>query len=493
MDVTPVEVEKSVPLVPSKSEWLRADFSLLSIDPIAVDRENAVLRGMVVAQEGVFKNEWRGEFDKDGLSTIVDLINARPNGVKSRFTHPTMSDDGLGKYLGQVMNARLDETKNGNGKKVDCVRADLHFDRTALDTPPGGGKPYGQYVMDLTESNPDAISSSVVIKKEEAYRLNEDGTRKKDKEGVELAPLWKPLEIHASDIVDEGDAVDGLLSADTDRFPYWKGTALLNKTFPGAPREVFHEKLHSFLNRYENLRFGDKKNLDAGEPMECPECGKKYKDDDKYCSECGAKLQKSKPHGDENMSDKQPVKPVVPEKGKEPEKLTAEQAELARLREENAKQKTEMEALAAKANEAESLASVVEGLQQDVATLNADKDRMEVEKLFDGELFHKWATDEHGALVDQALKTKTLSKELYDGFITSIRNRKDVKPRLSQVAAHIHDDGKGAATNDQLIEKYKVELSKTMPDAKPNVLLRKATSAAMKDSEWREEGVSNAR
>ncbi len=39
----------------------------------------------------------------DGLKEIVRLANKTPTGLKSRFTHPTESDDGLGKHLKEII------------------------------------------------------------------------------------------------------------------------------------------------------------------------------------------------------------------------------------------------------------------------------------------------------------------------------------------------------------------------------------------------------
>lgn len=196
-----------------KAQWLRAD---AGSSPIGVDRNKAVLHGFVLAQEGPFKSEGRGEFNEKALKGIVKLANAEPNGLKSRFNHPTLSDDGVGKHLGRVHGARMDSARVRRGDEfvmVKAVRGDLHFDPTALRTPPGGGgRPLGQYVMDLAETDPDALSSSLVLEVDEEFRLNKDGTRVRDADGRELPPLWYPKRLHSSDIVNVGDAVDGLLS-----------------------------------------------------------------------------------------------------------------------------------------------------------------------------------------------------------------------------------------------------------------------------------------
>lgn len=256
--------------------------------PTGVDRANNVILGYTVAQVGPFKSAGRGEFDLRSLRTIVQLGNEMEKGLKVRYTHPTDSDDSLGKFLGRATKFRLAEARNAAGKKVDAVRADLKFDPTALDTPPGGGgKPLGRYVMDLAESDPDAISSSLVLDPDQEARLDHrTGLPLVGPDGEELPPLWRPKKLFASDIVDEGDAVDGLLSAEglcralsadtlTDelravlKFDNLQrlSTQLLDGFFKGAPREEVEEKCKAWLARYLDLRHGGKGPAAEPEPQ----------------------------------------------------------------------------------------------------------------------------------------------------------------------------------------------------------------------------------
>src|SRR5262249_40131778 len=146
------------------------------------------------------------------LREIVRLGNASRGGLKARFTHPDMSSDGLGKFLGRARDFTLGTAVDARtGMTVSAGPADLHFDPSAPQTPSGD---LAKYVMDLAESDPAALSSSLVLRADEEYRLRKDGTRETDAEGNDLPPLWRPTQLMASDIVDTGDAVDGLLSAE---------------------------------------------------------------------------------------------------------------------------------------------------------------------------------------------------------------------------------------------------------------------------------------
>ena len=240
-------------------EWLKAQ---TSGRPIEVDRDNGIIRGFVVAQEGPFKSEGRGEFDGKSLRSIVSLMKAAPGGLKSRFTHPDMSNDGLGKFLGRARKPSLDKaTIERDGKKMEvaAVRADLHIAESAYKTPSGD---LATYVMDLASEDPDALSSSLVLTYEDEVRLEKDGTRKKDENGEPLPPIWRPTRLHASDVVDTGDAVDGLLAASLtgEGLPdevVRKAAALLKQQFSGKTREFVEPRLRAWCDRVIEHYFGD--------------------------------------------------------------------------------------------------------------------------------------------------------------------------------------------------------------------------------------------
>jgi len=175
---------------------------LARANPIGVDRENARINGLVLAEKGPFKTPFRGEFDGKSLTAIVSLIKQKGS-VRSRFGHATPLDNGPGNFLGRVSNPRLDG---------DRVRGDLQFNPSAFKAPRGD---LASYVMELAQSDPqEGLSTSLVLTTEQELRLNKNGTLKEDANGDPLPPLWRPLEVFQSDIVDVGDAVhNGMLAA----------------------------------------------------------------------------------------------------------------------------------------------------------------------------------------------------------------------------------------------------------------------------------------
>jgi len=243
-------------------DWLRAGNGAQAI---GVDRKSEVIRGVIIAQEGVFKSEGRGEFDLDALTVIADKVNASPNGLKSRLAHPDDSNDGIGKFLGRVRNATLDEigTREAEGElktdRIAVVRADLHIDPSSHETPSGD---LGGYIMALAESDSDAMSTSLVLRAEKTYRLDKHDRPLRDDDGDELPPLWDPTHLHALDVVDTGDAVDGMLSAgiEVDVLPngvVHRAEELMGRQFAGKSREFVQSHCEAWLGRYLSRRYGE--------------------------------------------------------------------------------------------------------------------------------------------------------------------------------------------------------------------------------------------
>lgn len=266
--------------------------------PIGVDRENEVIRGAIMAQEGVFKDE-RGEFDSFSLEETIKLVKAAPNGLKARMSHPDESHDGIGKFLGRWRDPWIDvvtfRDSEGTLKTdpIKVVRGDLHIDPSSHSTPGGD---LGKYILDLAESDPDALSSSLVLKPEREVRTDKYGIPMRGPNGEELPALWRPLEIHACDIVDTGDAVDGLLSVSlaAGELPngiLYKAAEMLDKHFAGQDEDFVVEHCLAWFDRYLSRR-----SLAAADAEPAPEeparhdgCrsarGMHY---EKQCKQCGA-------------------------------------------------------------------------------------------------------------------------------------------------------------------------------------------------------------
>lgn len=234
-----------------------------------VDREKQIIYGVVMAQEGPFKSEGRGEFDKDALAAIRDMVAAAPNGIKCRLAHPDESHDGVDKTLGRFRDPRLDvlTARDSEGTlktdAVACVRGDLHLNPAADKGP----FKMGDYVMTLAETDPDLFSTSLVLSTDREYRIDAKGLPMIDADGQELPPLWRPTQIMACDCVSTGDAVDGLLGrmggsiealGGLPNGAVFAAAAALDKHFAGKPREFVQKHCKAFLDHYLNRRYGAK-------------------------------------------------------------------------------------------------------------------------------------------------------------------------------------------------------------------------------------------
>jgi len=186
------------------------DAWLASKDP--AERGGLDIRGRTIAQLGTFKDD-RGQFDQESLEKIVELGNAKKDGLKSNYKHRSMSDDNLGKYLGRDFDLQLAMTKDG----IPCVKS-AHFELDAMAMrpgPEGGGTPYGEYVAGLSISDPSSFSSSLTLRKTSERKLGEDGRPEKDAQGNRVPDIWRPTHLLSIDVVSIGAAVDDFLSAES--------------------------------------------------------------------------------------------------------------------------------------------------------------------------------------------------------------------------------------------------------------------------------------
>lgn len=129
-----------------------------------IRREAGVYRAGLIEGAAILS---RGEVQTHGvwvdtvmLRQAVTAIDGKPQGIKSRFMHPGISGDGLGRVLGRYRDPRLDG---------DIVRADLHIFETAHDTPDGN---LAAYIMNLAEEDPTVFGNSIAFEPNELAERN---------------------------------------------------------------------------------------------------------------------------------------------------------------------------------------------------------------------------------------------------------------------------------------------------------------------------------
>ena len=210
--------------------------------PVRVDRKANVIFGASLMQLGDLNDAevrpWT--VDTKTLDQALSLSSRSANGLKARFTHPNMSADGMGSYLGRWKNLRID----GN-----TLRGDLHIADAAFTSPQGD---LGNYVMDLAESDPESFGVSLATKLDSAD-LQQFTAQNDSKPKAERA-MW-PMRfaaIKAGDVVDDPAATrGGMFSLDADlRDLPAQATALLQTYFGDAEPSVVRGRIAAFLDRY---------------------------------------------------------------------------------------------------------------------------------------------------------------------------------------------------------------------------------------------------
>lgn len=129
-------------------------------DALPVDRKGGkfgagIIRGvsLLTVGEAMGHNEWvDGEF----AASVAGAVNQMNKGAKARFTHPSVSGDGLGRYMGRAFDGRY------NAETGQAV-ADIHLAKAAHDTPDGD---LASYVMGLAEEDPEAFAISIAFERD---------------------------------------------------------------------------------------------------------------------------------------------------------------------------------------------------------------------------------------------------------------------------------------------------------------------------------------
>lgn len=190
----------------------------------SVEREGGdfgagVIYGYSVITEGeaLGHSMW---IDKEFLNQVATAGNEKPAGLKSRFTHPGLSGDGLGKAIGKSKNFRV---------KGNQVFADLHFFESAHELPELGDA--AGYLMGMAEEAPEDFGTSIVfdpdVKAEREFIAANGGKVVEDDEGTHYGKFQSPdkknkknfrharlASLNASDVVDEPAAnPHGMFSA----------------------------------------------------------------------------------------------------------------------------------------------------------------------------------------------------------------------------------------------------------------------------------------
>jgi len=247
-----------------------------TIDPEGGSQGAGIIRGasLIAKGEALGHDFW---IDDVALDQVAELGNTE-TGLKVRFTHPSMSGDGLGSYLGRAKNLSRDG---------DQVFGDVHFSPTSRGENPGGEGDRGGYVLALADDDPEAFGMSIVFDHDfpaeaqfvhDNEEFEDDDTRghfvSPDSDNVENFAHVRLAALHGADFVDTpaanpsglfhiGPTADILKQAD-GVLAYALG---LSEELPEDAGGLSPERFRGFLSRFLDSRGLALSLIEREEPM----------------------------------------------------------------------------------------------------------------------------------------------------------------------------------------------------------------------------------
>lgn len=201
------------------------------------DKRTKAVYGAKIIQLGEVNDSRPFEVDNVTLQQVADAINGPNKGLKARWTHPHLCEDGMGKHLGYWTNARIDG---------DAVVADLHLSETAFKSPAGD---LGNYVLELAEEDPDAFGVSVAgrftTEMEQELEASEPGT---------IVPI-RFERLRAADVVADPAATRGGMFSVDDFGLAGYGEQFIRLAFGDADGQEVFERVTAFLESFYGRTF----------------------------------------------------------------------------------------------------------------------------------------------------------------------------------------------------------------------------------------------
>lgn len=206
-----------------------------SIQPTNVDRENGIIKSVVIVNAGLDKNG--DNIDTTFLNQIAEQGNSQTVGVKSRFDHPNMCATTFGYYAGRYKNFSV---------SGESVIADLYLDPVAKTSPHGN---LYDYILNMSETNPDMFGNSIVFAPGENHviKTKDESGNEKQMEYIRCASFI------ASDIVDSPAATNSLFKSELEMPNAVILTQFLDENPQITEMVIKNENLiNDFLKKYKS-------------------------------------------------------------------------------------------------------------------------------------------------------------------------------------------------------------------------------------------------
>lgn len=132
--------------------------------------------------------------DREFIASVDAAMSGARSGVKSRFTHPDLSGDGLAKGLGRVYWRK--------SESEDIARGDLHLWESSRKSPDGD---LGGYVLTRADEDPESFGASISfafdVEATKAHFLANGGKIKIGEYGEQI---WDASEFRSTDPLNVG-------------------------------------------------------------------------------------------------------------------------------------------------------------------------------------------------------------------------------------------------------------------------------------------------
>ncbi|MEO8608903.1 MAG: hypothetical protein ABI690_13510 [Chloroflexota bacterium] len=174
---------------------LRAAPAYLNFANPRIDRDNLVIRDTVAMQANVEALGHGIQSDQKTLEIMLGLSSRYSRGVKMHFGHTGMSENAMGRQIAWAKGFHIDG---------DRLIHDIHFMEQAAISPAFGQDPI-EYILQMTESQPEDIGESVVIETEVVWTLPDgsevDGYAERPENALTDLPVMRPVTLYYVDVV----------------------------------------------------------------------------------------------------------------------------------------------------------------------------------------------------------------------------------------------------------------------------------------------------
>ncbi len=230
-----------------------------------ISKNDIVLRDVVAATANMEAIGHGIMTDMQSIIMLAQLGNQNPKAIPTRFGHPGMSENAMGKRVGKSFNWRI---------AGDRLLSDIEMLSTARKSPVFTQDPI-EYIIEMAANHPDEMGMSLVIDTDLVW-IMPDGSEVsmfdlEDEEPPEGAinelPMMRPIALYYNDVVGEGALTpDGMFTALTASGYSEAAFTLIDewRNKFGIALDEIHPKVDTIIKTYLRMRGGNTMALKKG-------------------------------------------------------------------------------------------------------------------------------------------------------------------------------------------------------------------------------------